>query len=750
MRILKTLCLGVGLTILLAACASSTPTATSVPTSLSSTSVPLTQAAVPSTQAVPTQTAPVQGTADAVAVQQVAAGQQVYTQHCAQCHGANLQGMSGPPLTQSYVASFGQASGLVDYISKQMPLNAPGSLSQEQYYDVLAYILDQDGLLPAGTPLTPQNVGTLSLTAPQAATPTGLAVSTATPGPQQQVVVQAAQIPPLGSILVNSDGFSLYYNSEDGPDHSTCTDSCAYAWPPLAVPEGAQPLAPPGIPGKLGVFQRPDGSNQVTYTDLPNYDKVPLYTYFDDIEPGDRNGNLLQGIWSNIVLTAGVAATTTATVTPGQGVAAQGVADYLLNCSPCHGIQGQGVDAPPLRNSQYIQTAGDQTIAQVIVEGIPNSEMPAWLLSNGGSLTAAQIQNIVAYLHTLQGVSPVPPATPPPPEPTETPLPPGAPTPEPARPSMPGGPGAAATITGNVAQGRPMFGLYCATCHGPEGVQGIANPDSDDEAIPPLNPIDPTIANPDSTIFAYNVDLFIENGSIPEGEGPLLLMPPFGARNMLSQQQIADLIAYVMSLNGVTFSAAPGPSPTATPSTASMPTPSTQVTAGTMQQVAVGQQVYTQQCAACHGANLQGVRGPALDQPSIAFLGNAKKLLDLISQQMPLTAPGSLSEQEYDDVTAFILDKDGLLPSGTTLTSQNAGSISLSAPATPTPTPAADSRPLRLHHLFGLGVPGLVCRSLPDGSLFATDLGNRKGAGSITICRWRGTVTGMVVPCRDL
>jgi mono/diheme cytochrome c family protein len=671
MRTLKTLCLAIGLTILLAACASSAPTSTSVPTSLSPTSVPPTQMAAPTSEAVATQTVPVQGTASALAAQQVAAGQQAYTQYCAQCHGANLEGLSGPPLTQTFVASFGQASGLVDYISRQMPLNAPGSLTQEQYYDILAYILDQDGLLPAGTVLTPQNVGSINLTAPQAATPTGPAAS---PSPQGQVVVQVAQIPPVGGLLVNSQGFTLYYNSEDGPDHSTCTGSCADAWPPLAVPGGAQPLAASGIPGKLGVFQRPDGSYQVTYTDLPNYDKVPLYTYFDDIEPGDSNGNFLQGMWSNIVLSAGVATTTTATVTPGQGVAAEGVADYLLNCSPCHGIQGQGVDAPPLRNSRYIQTAGDQAIAQVILDGIPNSEMPAWLIDNGGPLNATQIDNIVAYLHTLQGVSPVPPSAPPPPEPTETPLPPGAPTSEPAQPSMPGGPGAAATMTGNVAQGRPMFGLYCALCHGPEGVQGISNPDSDDEAVPPLNPIDPTLANPDPKIFAVNVDLFIEHGSVPEGEGPLLLMPPFGDSNMLTQQQIADLIAYVISLNGVSPAGTPEPSPTAAPT----PTPPAQATAGTTQQVAAGQQIYTQQCAACHGASLQGVTGPGLGQSSIASFGDAKAFLDFISQQMPLTAPGSLTQQQYDDVTAFILDKDGLLPAGTTLTPENASTISLS------------------------------------------------------------------------
>ena len=93
--------------------------------------------------------------------------------------------------------------------------------------------------------------------------------------------------------------------------------------------------------------------------------------------------------------------------------------------------------------------------------------------------------------------------------------------------------------------------MYCASCHGPQGVQGIPNPGSDDGSVPPLNPIDPTLANSDPKTFATNVDLFIQNGSVPEGPSPLIMLPPFGSNNMLTQQQIADIIAYVISLNGV-------------------------------------------------------------------------------------------------------------------------------------------------------------------------------------------------------
>jgi mono/diheme cytochrome c family protein len=234
-----------------------------------------------------------------------------------------------------------------------------------------------------------------------------------------------------------------------------------------------------------------------------------------------------------------------------EGNAALGAPIYLENCTSCHGAQGEGVDAPPLRNSQFVQKAGDEVVSTTIAHGIPGTEMPAWLQTQGGPLTEIQIDHVIAYLHTLQGVTSLPTATPAPEEPTATPLPPGAPTPEPARPSEPGGPGPAASMAGQVNQGQPLFGLYCASCHGPEGVQGIPNPGSDDGSVPVLNPIDPTIANADPKIFATNVDLFIQHGSVPEGPGPMIIMPSFGDSKMLTEQQIADLIAYVMHLNGV-------------------------------------------------------------------------------------------------------------------------------------------------------------------------------------------------------
>jgi mono/diheme cytochrome c family protein len=158
----------------LAACGPSaappTPTAappTSAPTE-AAPATPTVEAAAttppptPTVAAAATTAAPTgaQGTSE----QQVTAGQKVYTTDCESCHGASLEGVTGPPLTQSTLSRFGTAKQLVDFTSQLMPQNTPGSLSQEQYYDVTAFILDKDGLLPAGETLTTENAANIKLT----------------------------------------------------------------------------------------------------------------------------------------------------------------------------------------------------------------------------------------------------------------------------------------------------------------------------------------------------------------------------------------------------------------------------------------------------------------------------------------------------------------------------------------------------------------------------------------------------------
>jgi S-disulfanyl-L-cysteine oxidoreductase SoxD len=81
-------------------------------------------------------------------------GQTVFASQCAICHGDKLEGKVGPALAGEQFLSVSQyqeltAGFLYKTISRQMPKNAPGSLSKTQYLDVLAYILKVNGY-PAG------------------------------------------------------------------------------------------------------------------------------------------------------------------------------------------------------------------------------------------------------------------------------------------------------------------------------------------------------------------------------------------------------------------------------------------------------------------------------------------------------------------------------------------------------------------------------------------------------------------------
>ena len=79
-------------------------------------------------------------------------GAELYGQACAQCHAANLEGSYDiPSLKGQLIARWaGTPLGeLSDYISRAMPMFAPGSLDAQANADILAYILKSNGY-PAG------------------------------------------------------------------------------------------------------------------------------------------------------------------------------------------------------------------------------------------------------------------------------------------------------------------------------------------------------------------------------------------------------------------------------------------------------------------------------------------------------------------------------------------------------------------------------------------------------------------------
>jgi len=106
------------------------------------------------------------GTNGAYTGEQASRGATVYAQSCALCHGTKLQGESGPPLsgkTLKELYGSGTAAQLFDFISHQMPLDKPGSLSPQQYLDVTAFILSRNGIPSGKTALDMSSLGNVRL-----------------------------------------------------------------------------------------------------------------------------------------------------------------------------------------------------------------------------------------------------------------------------------------------------------------------------------------------------------------------------------------------------------------------------------------------------------------------------------------------------------------------------------------------------------------------------------------------------------
>jgi predicted lipoprotein with Yx(FWY)xxD motif len=98
---------------------------------------------------------------------------------------------------------------------------------------------------------------------------------------------------PLGHILVDSKGITLYDFVKDKGGVSSCYGACAALWPPL-ITKG-KPHAGSGVRASLlGTTKRKDGKLEVTYKGHP------LYYFVTDTKPGQTTGqgvNQFGGPW---------------------------------------------------------------------------------------------------------------------------------------------------------------------------------------------------------------------------------------------------------------------------------------------------------------------------------------------------------------------------------------------------------------------------------------------------------------------
>jgi quinoprotein glucose dehydrogenase len=117
------------------------------------------------------------------------------------------------------------------------------------------------------------------------------------------------------------------------------------------------------------------------------------------------------------------------------------------------------------------------------------------------------------------------------------------------------------------------------------------------------------------------------------------------------------------------------------------PAQTLQATSYAAEQAAAGRNIYARQCAACHGANLEGGEaGPALRGQTFMTKWADKPFAELFEQTrrtMPVTQPGSLPRDQYAQLLALVLQTNGIDASNAPL-------------AMPLDKPMPDTE--RLHH----------------------------------------------------
>lgn len=184
-------------------------------------------------------------------------------------------------------------------------------------------------------------------------------------------------------------------------------------------------------------------------------------------------------------------------------------------------------------------------------------------------------------------------------------------------------------------RGARLFADNCAVCHGADGTGRVGANLSD--AFPSIDP----------NAFARNV---IANG-VPGS--PMIAWSkeqggPFEA------QDIDDIVAFIESLRGGTGLVAP----TSTP----MPVAAIPTVAGVSGDPTLGAQVYTQNCAVCHGQDGVGRVGVNLTEP-IASAQPAAFVRQVVANGVegsPMPAwgqaqGGPLNDSDIENVTAFVL-----------------------------------------------------------------------------------------------
>jgi alcohol dehydrogenase (cytochrome c) len=151
---------------------------------------------------------------------QAVAGRLAYARACGLCHGAALQGgaavaLSGDAFARTWGDGRHQGQDFFDAIAKQMPKNAPGSVSRADNLAIAAFILDSNGYQAGPEPLSVSALGG-TLPASRSSMAAGPSVtagtSTTFPQPPRTVLPASGASPQDEELLHMADADWLTFN----------------------------------------------------------------------------------------------------------------------------------------------------------------------------------------------------------------------------------------------------------------------------------------------------------------------------------------------------------------------------------------------------------------------------------------------------------------------------------------------------------------------------------------------------------
>ncbi len=215
-------------------------------------------------------------------------------------------------------------------------------------------------------------------------------------------------------------------------------------------------------------------------------------------------------VWGDILTDAQLDALVSFTESAARGTSTEVGQDLFAQyCASCHGEFGEGGPNParaddviaPISSAEYLRTRDDITLRSVIAQGQPNFGMSPFGTTYGGPLEDDQIDAIVSFLRSWQANPPVD-------------LPPEI-----------------DVQTVSVAAPE-IYADLCAQCHGPNGEGGIG---------PAFNNNEFQEAWTDAYLFS----------SISDGHAAT---PMIAWGEILSSEQIEQLVAYIRTLGGASTS----------------------------------------------------------------------------------------------------------------------------------------------------------------------------------------------------